>query len=163
MGRRVKCQDTGEYSTSDCTYRATNGRYWSSEAAYRHYLDQQEWYRKSVKLLMVELEYDDSFVPTLIMKNIKKYERVGYDVVYDTICQQHNAIMWALQNKTFDKEYYKITYIFKIIDNNILDVYHAKKHNEEQKKINEAMIVPQDDNINNKKQATRDISRFLED
>lgn len=163
MGRRVKCQDTGEYSTSDCAYRATNGRYWSSEAAYRHYLDQQEWYRKSVKLLMVELEYDDSFVPTLIMKNIKKYAKVGYDVVYDTICQQHNAIMWALQNKTFDREYYKIIYIFKIIDNNILDVYHAKKKNEEQKKINEAMIVPLDDNINNKKQATRDISRFLED
>lgn len=163
MARKVKCVDTGEYSTSDVAYRATNGKYWSSVAAYNHHEEQMEWFHKCVNLMMSELGYDDSFVPTLIMKNLKRYEKVGYDVAHKTIEQQHDAIMWALQNKTFIKEFNKITYVFRIIDNNILDVYEAKKRDKEQKRINEAMIVPQDDQVQNKRQGTHNISKFLED
>lgn len=128
MARRVKCIDTGEYSTSDVAYRAANGRYWSSAAAYQQHQDQMMWFHKCVELMMSELGYDENTPPTLVMKNLKRYEKVGYDVAYETITKQSNAIAWALRNKTFLKEFNKITYIFRIIDNNILDVYEAKKH-----------------------------------
>ena len=161
MARRVKCIDTGEYSTSDVAYRAINGKYWSSEAAYNKHQDQMEWFHKCVNLIMSELGYDENFVPTLIMKNLKRYEKVGYDVAYDTINHVHDSIMWALQNKTFIKEFNKITYVFRIIDNHVLDVYEERKRDREQKRINDRMVVPQNDEINNRKQETHDISRFL--
>jgi len=161
MARKVKCVDTGEYSTSDVAYRATNGKYWSSVAAYNHHQDQMEWFHKCVNLIMGELGYDENFIPTLIMKNLKRYEKVGYDVAYDTINHVHDSIVWALQNKTFIKEFNKITYVFRIIDNHVLDVYEERKRDREQKRINDGMIVPQNDEINNRKQETHDISRFL--
>lgn len=64
----------------------------------------------------------------------------GYKVVLSTFEQKQELIRWSLQVKTFNSESHKINWIFKIIENNINDVYlkmrEANKHEENQKLMN---------------------------
>ena len=164
MSRRVKCQDTGEYSTSDCAYRAANGKYWSSEAAYQQWVENKEWRQKSIDVLFEILGYQPEMtVPGVLWKNFAKYEKMGYETVYETIIGERKNIEWALHNKTFNNESGMIMYVCRILENHMMDYYKVIQATKRQKKINEAMQLPQDLEIQNKKQESKDISRFLED
>ena len=164
MNRRVKCQDTGEYSTSDCAYRATNGKYWSSEAVYQQWVENKEWRQRSIDTLFEILGYQSGMtVPGVLWKNFAKYEKMGYETVYETIIGERKNIEWAMQNKEFKSEAGLISYICRILENHMMDYYKTIQTVKKQKQINEAMQLPEDIEIQNKKQGSRDISRFLED
>ena len=162
MARRVKCQDTGEYSTSDVAYRAANGKYYSSMASYQQLEEQKAQRQKCIDALFEILGFDkDTIVPTILFKNLKSYEKMGYDIVYDTIIEEERDINWALQNVNFQNTTGMIMYVCKILENHMMDVYQRKKFR--QCHANRKEIVIDNIEINNKKQKTKDISKFLED
>lgn len=162
--RRVKCQDTGEYSTSDIAYRSDNGKYWSSEAAYIWWKKNKEWKQKCIDLLFEILDYQQGMtVPGILWKNFSKYEKMGYEVVYETICGERKSIEWALHNKEFKSEASMIVYVCRILENHMMDYYKAYKSLQKEQEKNEAMVIPDAIDVQNKKQGAKDISRFLED
>ena len=162
MARRVKCQDTGEYSTSDVAYRAANGKYYSSMAGYQQLEEQKVNRKKCIDALFEILGFDkDIIVPTILFKNLKSYEKMGYDVVYDTIIEETKDINWALQNVNFQNTNGMIMYVCKILEGHMVDVYQRKKF--ERCHAKRPDVAPIDIEIHNKKQKSKDISRFLEE
>lgn len=167
MSRRVKCQDTGEYSTSDCAYRATNGKYWSSEAAYQQWVENKEWRQKSVDALFEILGYQSGMtVPGVLWKNFAKYEKMGYETVYETIIGERKNIEWAMQNKEFKSEAGLISYVCRTLENHMMDYY---KTIQAVKKAKEKQKNTQDNEDNNYSDAgllsskSHDVSQFLGD
>ena len=167
--RKVKLQDTGEYSTDNLAYKAPNKKYYSSEAAYKKMCRNAEYRAKCIDLTMGLLEYKSFMkLPTLFYKRLKECEGYGYDVVYRCIQMKGKDIQWAIHNKTFNSEVGKIMYVWAILNNHMNDALKevvAERRAEEKKKITTAVeeSVNVDLDIDNKTQRTVNISEFLED
>ena len=110
------------------------------------------------------------FPTSLISRLAKLREFYTYDVIGSAFAYSHDAIKWALSNKTFKNEFGKTSYIMAIVESNINDVYLDSKRKESQKskKINiessvdmellsEEIITPA------YKSKGKDISEFLDD
>lgn len=162
MSRKVKCQDTGEYSTSDKAWRSPKGKYYSSEEAYNAI--QTNLTNKALCIDKIKdiLRYKDFMkLPTLFYKKLSEWEPFGYDVVLTTMNNKHDDMCWALNNKQFTSESGKLMYLCTIIENNLVDAYKEKVA--QNKVVNHLSDITEDVAITNQKQATRDISKWLEE
>lgn len=168
---RVKLVDTGESSTSDKSYKAPNGKYYSSEASYKRIKEENSYRFQSIDYLSELLGYDDNIpVPALLFKKIEELRKCGYKVVYKTIEQQEPNIKKVLSKKEFKNESAKINYIMAILKNHIIDVYMDEKKKQESKIVQMRDYLrpdnPSEDNISNLRGQSgkgRDVSRFLGD
>lgn len=167
--RKVKLQDTGEYSTDVAAFKAPNKKYYSSEAAYNKIANNALYRAKCIDAMYAVLEYQTFMkLPTYFYKRLKECEGYGYDVVYKCIQRKAKDIQWALKNKTFTSEIGKMMYIWAILNNDMNDALKeviAERRAEEKRNkitaVEESVNVDLD--IDNGKQHTVDISRFLED
>lgn len=167
--RRVKLQDTGEYSTNDVAYQAPNKKYYSNEAAYQK-MERNAVYRKKCIEGMYELlEYKEFMkMPTYFYKRLKECEGYGYDVVYKCMQMKARDIKWAIHNKEFDTEVGKMMYIWAILNNNMNDALKqvVAERREKERKLKDTKTeqsVNVDLDITTVKQRTVNISRFLEE
>lgn len=167
--RKVKLQDTGEYSTDVASYKAPNKKYYSSEAAYKKMVVNAEYRAKCIDAMYAILEYQSFMkIPTYFYKRLKECEGYGYDVVYKCIQNKAKDIQWAIHNKDFNSEVGKMMYIWAILNNSMNDALKeviADRRAEEKRK--NITVVEQSVNVDldipEKKQHTVDISKFLED
>lgn len=161
--RRVKCRDTGEYSTSDVAYKAPDGKYYSSEAAYSSSVIQKESRSQCIELWYELLQYQAwQKMPSLVFSKLKSWEPYGYDVVYATMNGERQRINWALVNKQFKNDSQCIAYLCAIIENNLNDYY--KVINYARKKEAVVHKVEIDDEAPIQVQRTRkDVSNLLGD
>lgn len=167
MSRKIKLQDTGEFSTSDVAYKAPNKKYYSSEEAYLKMKTNAEYRQKCIDKMFDLLGYKNNMViPTFFYKKLKEFEGIGYDVLLDTMNGKENDIYWAIKNKIFAGETAKVMYITAILNNNIMDYYKRKIAREKEEKrlndINSNVFIVDDMNFERKKE-TKNIKRFLED
>ena len=167
--RKVKLQDTGEYSTSDVAYQAPNKKYYSNEAAYQKMVTNSTYRQKCIDGMYELLGYKDFMkIPTYFYKRLKECEGYGYDVVYRCIQIKAKDIKWALTNKEFNTEVGKMMYIWAILNNSMNDalreVVAERRENERAiRKESETCVNEDDLDIKDVKQRTVNISRFLED
>ena len=167
--RKVKLQDTGEFGLDTAAYKAPNNKYYSSEAAYKKMAMNAEYRAKCIDAMYAILEYKTFMkLPTYFYKRLKECEGYGYDVVFHCIQNKAKDIKWAINNKNFNSEIGKMMYIWAILNNHMNDALKevvAERRAEE--KRNQISPVEQsvdvDLEINNKKQRTVDISKFLEE
>jgi len=145
MGRKVVCKICKEKGDSDQFFYITDekGRrkYYCSETEYVDFQMKKEK-RHKLRLLTLEyithviLNYDHGqIVPPIMTKKIQKLnEFYDYDVIQE--CFEHNqeSINYWIKVKNFQSEYGMVSYIMKIIEGSINDVYHSWKH---KKKIRE--------------------------
>lgn len=165
MARQVKCQDTGEKSTSDKAYKAPNGKYYSSKEAYQEIFIQKEARNECIAYLYELLDYDDIPAPTVLYKLLDEMKKCGYDVILTTLEQCEDKIKWALDHKEFNNEYNRIKYLMAIVRNNVVDVYKVKQ---DQKKaaiidIKNYQHQTNDYNIGGTSGKGRDVTKFLGD
>ena len=165
--RKVKLQDTGEYSTSDVAYKAPNKKYYTNEAAYKKMETNSTYRQKCIDSMYELLEYKDFMkIPTYFYKRLKECEGYGYDVVYRCIQNKAKDIRWALANKDFNSEVGKMMYIWAILNNSMNDALKevvAERREEERKNRKSDESVNVDLDIKTVKQKTVNISRFLEE
>lgn len=167
--RKVKLQDTGEYSTSDVAYQAPNKKYYSNEAAYKKMMINATYRQKCIDGMYELLEYKEFMkIPTYFYKRLKECEGYGYDVVYRCIQMKAKDIKWAINNKDFNTEVGKMMYIWAILNNSMNDALKeivAERREEERKNKNTETeeSVNTDIDIDNGEQHTVNISRFLEE
>lgn len=165
MARKVKLRDTGEESTSDIAYKAEDGKYYSSEYAYKKMFENKEYRKKCIDLIYEVLGYKESMiVPTFFYKSLQKFEGVGYEALYNTMLDQNDKVQWALKNKDFNGETAKVMYIMAIYNNNVMDTYKKMIADKKLKEIidKKDTVVEISENVC-RKQETKNISRFLED
>ena len=164
--RKVKCRDTGEYSTSDIAYQASDKKYYSSEDGYKKYIRNIEYRKKCIDGMYALLGYESYMkIPTIFYKRLKECEGYGYDVVYKCMQMKAKEVQWALNNKQFTTEIGKVMYVWAILENHMNDALKAvvaeRREQEKQTKSDESVNV--DLNIKVVEQHTVNISRFLED
>lgn len=167
--RKVKLQDTGEYSTSDVAYQAPNKKYYSSKEAYNKIVTNGKYRTKCIEFIYELLGYKEYMkIPTYFYKRLKECEGYGYDVVYKCMQIKAKDIKWALINKDFNSEVGKIMYIWAILDNGMNDALKeivAERREVERRtletKVEQSVNVDLD--VNTVKQHTVDISKFLEE
>lgn len=171
MARKVKCQITGEYGTSDVFYKADNGKYYKSKELYDVWNKENEDRKHVIERFAIEfLDYVPGQVfPTILTKKLKELEFYGYDVINKTIDKSYDSIQYALRTKYFRNDVGKISYIFAIIKNNINDVYkqvltEEKSEKRQQEQVANIDVVDEQLIMNiGTKQKAKDISSFLED
>lgn len=167
MSRRVKCQITGEYGTSETFYKAENGKYYKSKKLYDTWKKENKDRQYVIERFAIEfLDYVPGQVfPTILMKKLKELEFYGYDVINRTIDKSYNSIQYALRTKEFSNDVGKISYIFAIIKNNINDVYKEVLREEKEEQSGECNIdVDVDiDNINQATHVEKNIKKWLEE
>lgn len=167
--RKVKLQDTGEYSTNDVAYKGSNGKYYSSEAAYKKIETNTEYRKRCIEGMYALLDYQDYMkIPTYFYKRLKECEGYGYDVVFRCMKMKARDIQWALANKDFDSEIGKMMYIWAILDNGMNDALKAvvAERREEERKLKNTKVeesVNVDLDITDVEQHTVNISKFLEE
>ncbi len=165
MARKVKCQITGEWGTSD-DFIKIDGKYYKSQEVYDVWRKEADIRAKVIDVIVTDfLHYAPGQVfPTVLTKKLKELEFYGYDVILKTIQNKYSAIEYSMTTKDFANDMGRISYIMAIIKNNINDVYRSVLAEEKVKTttVHEIDTSVDIDNI----QAThkeKDISKFLED
>lgn len=144
MGRKVKCQVTKEVGDSDVFYRASNGKYYKTEDIYKKWWSESCDRKECIRLICDYADYKSGeYAPTFLNKMLKDFgERVGYDILLETIKECEEEFQWANENKDFKNEMMRLFYYKAIIGNHITDVYKRNQIiKEQQAKID---IVPSD-------------------
>jgi hypothetical protein len=160
----VKLKDTGEKVPQTNAFKAADGKYYSSEAAFEYLKKQNEFWICCNKKLFELLQYEKGMkFPTVICKKLKELESYGWDVVFECICDSEDAISWALNNKEFSSEYGKCAYIMAIVVNHINDTKKKVIMKERELECQKKIQIPKEIDIQKGVQKKCDISRFLED
>lgn len=167
MARQVKCRDTGLLADKDKCFKAVDGKYYSSEAAFNNIQSKQEWRNRTYVLLSEVCGFEDEYLPPIYKKEIKSYEEYGFENVYLGICHVKKNIEWVLKNKDFKSEYARARYISVIVKDGIREVVKRKKKDDQIKKQQEKLIqqdeIPEDITLVYKDKPIPDISSYLED
>lgn len=165
---KVVCQVTKEYGTSDVFYKAPDGKYYKTKEIYIKDRENKEYYKLCIDKLANFLGYCRGKVfPTIVSKKIAELKE-GYSckVIYNTIEKCEDSIVWALQNKEFNNDNGRMSYILAIISNHINDMENnddiAKKIALKEKSIlsNEDVDVSYDNKVVHK---AKNISDLLGD
>ena len=142
MARKVKCQVTNEWGTSDSFYKAPNGKYYKDELTYHTWQKKSELRSQCIKAMCDVADY--KIAPSFLNKMIGEIgNAVGYDVLYETIQRDMDSFTWANKHKEFTSEIGKLFYYQSIIKNTVIDVY--KEFQETKEKLQENNVTPPED------------------
>ncbi len=136
MGRKVKCQITHEVGDSADFYKAPNGKYYKSEDVYNLWRRETEDRKECIRLICDYADYKSGeYAPTYLNKMLKEFaDKVGYDVLLETIQGCEKEFIWANENKEFNNELGRLFYYKAIIGNKVVDVYKKHQRIKEQEK-----------------------------
>ena len=143
--------------------------YFTSKDNYELWHTNNEYRTKVIEFIRDLLGYKPKMkLPTLMFKSISEYEEsVGLDVLYDTLVNCQDSIMWAFDNKQFTGDIARVQYLFAIVQNHYGDVWREKVA---RKREEAAMAkITNDPNLNcygndeERKITTKNISQFLDE
>jgi len=163
-GRRVKYVDTGEYGNSLEGYKGFDGKYYSSQAAYNHIIEVRQQKRQCIDKIGEIMDIGaNEFVPPVMVKTIGKYSKIGFDVLYEVLCEQEKSIRWALDNKSFANDYQASKYIDAILGNNYREVKKRMDAQKRTQRVDKTPEVEQTEVQFNRVNKNKDISFLIGD
>lgn len=128
MARKVKCQITGEYGTSDIFIKI-NGKYYKSRQIYDDAMREKEYRNKVIDIIVNELlgyETGQPY-PSIVNKKLVELKFYKYEIIYRTLSSLKNNLIYMMGKRDFRNDYDATAYIFAAIKNNINDVYKDSK------------------------------------
>ncbi len=157
----VKCMATGVQGPRSQFYKAPNNRYFQSEAVYQAWLAGRrrekakknkpapqkkpgrtmESYKKLCSTIADFIGYDPENgqpMPTIVFRRLKELDFYSDEIIQQTMDENEKSIRWAMQNKKFDDDAGKCSYLMAIIRNNIGAVYRREKDKAEKTAKNNA-------------------------
>lgn len=139
MGRKVTCKICKTKGDSDIFYRITNEKglnsYYCSKSEYENMINEQQKRYELLKYVAEEvLEYDNGqIVPPSMVKRISKLnEFYDFEVIHEVFRQSKETIQYWINNKNFTSEFGMSSYVMRIIEGNINDVYNSWKFKKQQ-------------------------------
>jgi len=170
LSRKVRCQVTGEYGTSDTFYHAPDKCYYKTKELYENKIKESEARKQIVDTICFDfLDYQKGQVfPKILTNKLKELSFYSNQTILKTIEECRENITYWMRHKEFDSDYGKIAYIFAIIRNKINDVYKEEQKQKRQESKAEAALENQTINgidiqnisVNHDK---KDISKWLEE
>lgn len=144
-------------------FKAPNGYYYSSEAAYNQVVEHKEMRNKCIDYMYDIMGYQDHLkMPTIFFKRLKEWEPYGFNVVYIAMTLVETSLRNTLRYKTFQSEYNKVSYITAVIENNLNDA--LKIENRKTEKVKTVDIeVEHLDNIGCSPKASMGVGNLLGD
>lgn len=163
-GRKVKYVDTGEYGNSLEGYKGADGKYYSSQTAYDRIIEVRQQKRQCIDKIGEILDIGaNEFVPPVMIKMIGKYNKVGFDVLYEVLCEQEKSIRWALDTKNFRNDFQAAKYIDAILGNNYREVKNRMDAQKRAKRIDKTPEVERSEVQFNRINTNKDISFLIGD
>jgi hypothetical protein len=176
MGRKVVCKICKTKGDSDLFFHITDekGRrkYYCSQGEYNSFNLEKEKRRELLEYIAVEiLKYEDGqIVPPVMTKKIQTLnEFYDYEVLKECFKQNMESIQYWIKVKNFSSEYGMASYIMKIIEGSINDVYNTWKHKKKQKEkqssdnVNVEIINQLENNTVQKSDKDSGILAFLDE
>jgi len=143
MARKVRCQVTKQWGTSDVFYKAPNGKYYINKETYNKTKKDAEYRNLCIDTICEIANY--VIVPPILNKIINSLGKaIGYDVLYETILKNKKKFIWANENKEFDSEVHRLLYYQGILKNSAIDVYKDFHNRKEQIQKIHNIIPPND-------------------
>ena len=150
----VKCMATGVQGPRSQFYKAPNNRYFQSEAVYQAWLAGRrrekakknkpapqkkpgrttESYKKLCDTIADFIGYDPKGgqpMPTIVFRRLKELDFYSDEIIQQTLDENAKSIQWAMQNKKFEDDAGKCSYLMAIVRNNIGAVYRREKQKAE--------------------------------
>lgn len=151
-------------SENNC-YKAINGKYFTDEYAYVEWKRENLYRERIIDNLAEVLGYEEGMkLPSFLFKKIKELDGYYYEAIYLCLMDKIKDIRWALGNKNFKSEPSRISYVMAIISNNVLPYHKAVEIKIKREKSERKNIIEEENLIiENKKQNTKDISKWLEE
>lgn len=116
-------------------YKAPNGFYYSSEAAYQAVVKNEEMRKKCIEYMYDFMLYDSYMkMPTIFYKKLKDWSTYGYEVVYTAMALADMDVRSASIYKTFENENSRVAYLSAIIQNRLNDALKIEKRKTEKPK-----------------------------
>jgi hypothetical protein len=173
MSRKCKCYVCKKDGTTDTFFRVINEKgqntYYCSESEYNLSVENKVK-RKDLLTFVAEevLNYEDGqIVPPVMVKKIGKLnEFYDYDVIKECFNVCKGDIQYWMSAKSFDSEFGMASYIMKIIEGKINDVYNRYKHikKQEVKQENSSIDLSINDiDVKVTKKKNNNIMNFLDD
>lgn len=160
--RKVKYQDTGEYGNNLEGFRGEDNKWYSSKSAYDMIMLTKKQKKQCINKMGEIMNISkDGFVPPVIIKMFAKYDKVGFDVLYETLCEQEDVIRWALDTKEFKSDYQAAKYIDAILGNNYRKVKERIDMQKRMKKIQRNPEIEQGEVGFNRVNKNKDISDLV--
>lgn len=120
--RFVKLLDTGEeVLREDAYYAEKQHRYFSSKEAYERWKRPDEYWGKTVGLLIDIIDYPSSLkLPPKFLKRFREeYKGVGFEAVYTALVYKRKEIEFRLQINNFADYTHKLNYISVMIHDDV--------------------------------------------
>lgn len=181
MGRKVTCKLCKNNGDSDIFYKVTDekgkNKYYCSKEEFENHQHEMECRYNLLKYVAEEvLQYEEGqIVPPSMVKKIQELHKFyNYEVIHKCFEINRDTIQYWITAKNFSSEYGMASYVMKIIEGNINDVYKKWKYEKQRKqrkqktKNNDNEFIMDFDVIenlheNNKESSNRDISNFLDE
>ena len=77
-------------------------------------------------------------MPTIVFRRLKELDFYSDEIIQQTMDENEKSIRWAMQNKKFEDDAGKCSYLMAIIRNNIGAVYRREKDKAEKTVKNKA-------------------------
>ncbi|WP_025909315.1 hypothetical protein [Priestia flexa] len=145
MARKCSCQICKTKGSTDVFYKVTDdkgkNKYYCSKEEYDSFMKDKENREYLIKYIAVDVfNYSEGqIIPPILLKRIKELNVFyDYEVIYECFKDSKDNIKYWIENKGFSSEYGMVSYIMKIIESNINDIYNKWKYkkSQEQKKKN---------------------------
>lgn len=133
MGRKCVCQICKKKGNTDEFYKLSkNGKnkYYCSKEEYDQYqLNITKRYELLKFIAEDILEYENGqIVPPIMVKKIDNLSKFyDFEVIHKCFELKQNDIKYWIKTKEFDNEYGMSSYVMRIVENNINDVYEEWK------------------------------------
>lgn len=141
MARRVKCRICGKYGTNETFYKVIdkNGKskYYCNQEEYENHINEKKKRDNLIEYIHNEillLEEGQIVNPIMIKKLNELHKFYDWEVIHKTFEKCKGSIHYWIENKNFSSEYGMISYIMKIIESHINDVYNEWKFKKEQER-----------------------------
>ena len=120
--RLVKLLDTGEQvSREEAYYAEKQRRYFSSREAYEKWLKPDEYWNKTIGLLIDIVNYPSNLkLPPRFMKQFREeYKGIGFEAVYTALVYKRKEIEYRMQINEFSDFTHKLNYISVMIHDDV--------------------------------------------
>jgi len=170
MARKCKCKKCGAQLTTDIAFKVVVkgvNHYYCNEPEYNKLQAYKLKRRNTMSYIFDMFSYNsDQLLPPVMIKKINVLAKTyDYDVIKETFKKDKKTLLywWNLENK-FTNEYNKVSYVMRIIENNINDTYKSMRIDKKQNEVSRSKVIIQDEALTKVKNIiNKDISSFIEE
>lgn len=147
MARKCVCKICGNKGTTDtfyCVEDNSKRKYYCNQEEYEQFINEKLKRDELIKYIAEDVfEYEEGqIVSPVLLKKIKELNGFyDYDVINECFKVNKDNIQYWIKTKNFTSEYNMVSYVMKIIEGNINDVYSKWKFRKKQQEKMEKQVV----------------------